>query len=187
MSGEKKRYPRRAALEVAREMCRMLKPVTDRLVVAGSLRRMKDEVGDVEILYIPQFENRPLDMFTRKNFDIASELLDRLVAEGKLEMRMKANGQRTWGNMNKLAVHTATGIPVDFFRADENNWYNYLVCRTGSMETNKRIAEAAIAKRLKWMPYGAGFMDWGDNTIRVEKEEDVFSIVGLDYLEPKDR
>lgn len=187
MSEEGKRYPRALALEAARDLCRALKPVTARLIVAGSLRRMLDEVGDVDIVYIPQFENRPVDMFERGDFDLAGELLDRMLAEGILSKRQDADGRTTWGDRNKFAIHKATGMPVDFFRTSEESFANYVVCRTGSVESNKRIANAALAKGLRWLPYGSGFMDHYDRLIRVEKEEDAFTLVGLPYLEPKDR
>ena len=47
-------FPRAVAIQVARELCEALKPHCERLIVAGSLRRGKQEVGDVEILYIPK-------------------------------------------------------------------------------------------------------------------------------------
>ncbi len=181
------KHPRAAALQVARELCRVLKPVTQRLIVAGSLRRRKEVVGDVEILYIPEIDFVRDGLFDEKEIDRAAEMLKELVDLGTLSMRPGANGQFTWGNLNKYAIHTASGIPVDFFKADEGNWWNYLVCRTGGMENNKRIATAALAKGLKWEPYGSGFRDGDGRLIRVEKEEDIFEILGLPYLEPKDR
>jgi len=54
----KVKYPRMAALSVAKELCDLLKPVTQRLIVAGSLRRRKEQVGDVEIVFIPKWEHR---------------------------------------------------------------------------------------------------------------------------------
>lgn len=182
----KVKFPASAALAVAKELCSALKPVTNRLNVAGSLRRRKTAVGDVEILYVPQFENRPVNLFDRQDFDLAGELLQRMVADGTLKMRPNVNGSFTWGNLNKLAIHTASGIPVDFFRASDENWFNYLVCRTGSMESNMRIANAAIARGMKWKPYGCGFEKDGQ-ILRVEKEEDAFELVGLDYRQPWER
>ncbi len=49
----KTKYPRADAIAVARELCAVLKPVAARIIVAGSLRRQRPMVGDVEILYIP--------------------------------------------------------------------------------------------------------------------------------------
>lgn len=41
MSDEKRRWPRSIAVGVARELCSVLNPLCERLIVAGSLRRGK--------------------------------------------------------------------------------------------------------------------------------------------------
>ena len=48
----KPRFARHVALTVANELLEILKPVCDRVIIAGSLRRGKQWVGDMEILYI---------------------------------------------------------------------------------------------------------------------------------------
>ena len=58
----KTRFPRAAAIAVARELCEALKPHCERLIVAGSLRRMKQQVGDVEIVYIPKIRKYQIDL-----------------------------------------------------------------------------------------------------------------------------
>lgn len=192
MSEAKQRYPRALACRVARELCAALEPVTCRLIVAGSLRRRKPDVGDVEILFIPRRgpAARPSDFFARPNVDLAAELLDRLLQTGCLAQRLSVRGLPAWGPSNKLAVHVATGMPVDFFTATEENWFNYLVCRTGSAETNRRIAMAAQAHGIKWNPYGAGFEipnGLASRVHRVTSEQEVFARVKLPYLEPWQR
>ena len=52
------RYPRAQALSVVREVLPLFQPSTSRLVIAGSLRRGRHDVGDIEIVYIPRTENR---------------------------------------------------------------------------------------------------------------------------------
>jgi DNA polymerase (family 10) len=177
---EKRRYPRAEAIRVASELCVQLRPVTDRLIVAGSLRRRKEVVGDVEILYVPRREARPHDLFSAGYFDLAEERIAQLLGDGALNKRLSKIGTPAWGAWNKLAVHRS-GIPVDLFAATEANWWNYLVCRTGPAVSNARIAAAAIARGWKWNPYGAGFTR---GTYVVTSEEDVFRFVGLPFVEP---
>ena len=57
----KKRFPRHEALAVADELVAALLPYVDRIVIAGSLRRRKPGVGDIEIMYIPTIEERKDD------------------------------------------------------------------------------------------------------------------------------
>ena len=184
----KPRFPRAAALAVARDLCGILSPVTERLIVAGSLRRRKPDVGDVEIVYIPHTEKRPVDLFRDADADLASDMLDSMLRDGILTKRPNALGCNIWGCKNKLAIHKATGIPIDFFAANETSWYNYLVCRTGPTALNTRIASSAQAQGYQWNPYSCGFTCLKTGTIHiVESEKDVFEFVGLQYLEPWER
>lgn len=184
----KQKYPAEAALAVARELCRHLKPITARLICAGSLRRRKPEVGDVELLYIPQRGH--VDdgtLWGSEGGNLVNAKLDDLIRSGVIAKRENTNGGTSWGKLNKLAVHVASGIPVDFFEATEINWYNYLVCRTGPAESNTRIASAAIARGCKWHPYNSGFTDATGSMQRMDSEAAVFQFAGLPYREPWDR
>ena len=87
MSSDKKRWPRLEAEAVARELAWMLAGVCDRVVVAGSLRRGKALVGDVEMLYIPRYQARAFDMFTDRMEDLAAERIGELVRDGVLFKR----------------------------------------------------------------------------------------------------
>lgn len=193
---DKRKFPRAEAVAVAKELCDLLKPKCERLIVAGSLRRRRELVGDVEILYIPKFEAAEIpseDMFkppTTKRVDQVDALLDWLLEQGVIRQRETARGSTTWGEHNKLALHVGSGIPVDFFASSEASWFNYLVCRTGGAENNVRIASAAKAKGWHWNPYGPGFSrpsGLGGEHFAVKSERDVFEFVGLPYLEPWER
>jgi DNA polymerase/3'-5' exonuclease PolX len=182
----KVKYPRAEALKVAKELCE-LQRLCERLVCAGSLRRRKLEVGDVEILFIPKFTTVPDGLFDSKQLNLVDVALEEMLKEGILAKRKNVNGSMMWGEKNKLAVHVASGIPVDFFAATEENWFNYLVCRTGGAENNRQIAVAANAKGWKWNPYGTGFTDERGQIVPVFSEREVFELVGLPYKEPWER
>lgn len=172
---------------MAREIVQLLQPHCDRLVVAGSLRRRKALVGDVEILYIPKFTTVPDGLFDSKQFNYSDHALEQMLQSGVIAKRKNVNGSEMWGEKNKLAVHVRSGIPIDFFSARESNWFNYLVCRTGGAESNTEIASAARAKGWKWHPYGQGFTDQHGCIHVVNSEQDVFSLAGLPYKEPWER
>jgi DNA polymerase/3'-5' exonuclease PolX len=186
---DKKKFIWYMARDVAREMCDYLRPVTERLIVAGSLRRRNPLVGDVEILYVPKRgPGVRTDMFQMAKAQNLTDLaLEQLIARGIITKRPNRNGAEAWGSKNKLAVHVATGIPVDFFSTEPSFWFNYLVCRTGPAESNMRIAAAAKRKGWKWNPYRAGFTDDHGEIVQVKAERDVFEFVGLPYREPCDR
>jgi DNA polymerase/3'-5' exonuclease PolX len=187
MGGDIK-YPREAALAVARELCAALKPVTTKLMVAGSLRRRKAAVGDVEIIYLGRsgFQPDPNDLLGHQiQTNLADQVINEWVAAGMLSKRPNKNGGFSWGGQNKLAVHAASGIPVDFFQTSPSGWWSLVVCRTGSAANNERICNAAIARGLRWNPYH-GFEDRRSGALLhvARSEQDVFARVGLAYVEP---
>ena len=188
------RYPRAIALQPAREICRALQPVCERLIVAGSLRRGKPEVKDVEILYIPRRAIRtdPDDFFSLKDVSLADEALDNLITRGILRQRRNARGSVVYGPRNKLALHRFTGVPVDLFSTTEESWFNYLVCRTGPAELNVLIARRAQERGWTWKPYSKGFLRTDPLTqmeewFTVTSEADVFTFVRLPFLPPSQR
>lgn len=185
----KTKYPRALALDVTRAILEEIGEGCERIIVAGSLRRRKQEVGDIEILYIPLTEERPSpgDMFRMAKVDLVDVAVRAMIDAGMLELRKGENGHTAYGPKNKLLTHVATGIPVDLFATVETSWYNYLVCRTGSKENNMAIARAAQDMGWRWNPYGSGFSGAAGAVHTVTKEEDVFAFVGLPYKEPWDR
>jgi DNA polymerase/3'-5' exonuclease PolX len=184
-----KRYPWGDAMEVAEEIRSAIEPACARIEIAGSLRRHKADVGDIEILYIPKMREQddPGKLFEKRTVNLADDMIRALISGRILECRLNSKGSRVYGEKNKLMRHVASGIPVDLFATTPEAWWNYLVCRTGPAALNKRICNAAIAKGWHWMPYGVGFqrIDEPDHVVRSER--DVFDFVALPYLEPEER
>lgn len=192
---DKVKHPAARALAVAERIVEALKPVCSRIEIAGSIRRQKPEVGDIEIVYIPKttLVKDPQDLFGDRQISVnATDIIIKdLIDQGKLEKRTNVNGSETWGEWNKLAKAVKTGIPVDLFATTEVAWWSYLVCRTGSALMNTKIAAEAQRKGYQWHPNSYGFEgvrpDRHGERIQVKSEREVFEFVGLPYLEPKDR
>lgn len=192
MAAAKRKFPRADAIAAAKDLVAHLNPHCARLVVAGSLRRRKQSVGDIEILYIPQFASARDGLFDTKQIDLAEAELQRLLGGGTIRKRPTASPggrppRESWGPKNKHGVHVASGIPVDFFLARSSNWWNYLVCRTGGAQNNIEISSAAQRKGWKWHPYSEGFTDRYGLTVPAASEREVFELAGLKYLEPWER
>ncbi len=191
---DKTKFPAAMARSVADSLVQWLADacLPGRCVVAGSLRRGRPEVGDIEILYIPRVEIAPVEgRLFAEPVNLVEQRLAGALEGGWLQKRINRAGFETWGDQIKLARHVESGVPVDFFTATAENWSNYLVCRTGPRESNEAIARAAQARGLKWKPYTAGFC-WADDpnehvVQRVFGERGVFEIVGLPFLPPHKR
>lgn len=194
---EKRKFPRAAALTVVRELLVELQPACEKVVVAGSLRRRKQQVGDIEFVYVPRMVKMadPEDFFGKQiTVNAVDVLLAKWIAEGTIGRRLNAKGSTMWGEQNKFAVHCASEIPLDFFASDHSRFFNMLVCRTGGAATNVAICEGAQDRGWKWNPYGEGFTrkpssagpDYHD-VATVRSEQEAFQMAGLAYLEPWER
>lgn len=193
---EKAKFPLKLARGLATKIVEFLEPHTERILIAGSIRREKPLVGDIEILYIPKWQDvpDPNDLFGESK-PIKVECVDEALKD-KFEAGILARRENCgWGEKNKHAVHVPTGIPIDFFATDILCWHNYLVCRTGPGESNVNIASLAKKKGWRWQPYGRGFValdrmgqpDEKEGFHPVSSEAAVFSFVGLECPAPKDR
>lgn len=184
---DKTKFPRREALEVAEEIYSLLEAWCVRCKVAGSLRRRKPTVGDIEFLLIGKKLTRRKDLLENEEYNAALFRLDELVDQQVIRPRPNVKGSVSWGEKNRLAFHVETLIPIDFFIATEESWWNMLVCRTGGAINNTRLAEAYRRRGLKWHPYSPGYTDFRGNSYENHSEEDVYRNAGLRYLHPQDR
>jgi DNA polymerase/3'-5' exonuclease PolX len=165
------------AKAIAEELKVLLEPSCHRIEIAGSIRRQKREVGDIELLCIPRFVD---------GVDQLDRMTVTLVARGLLDFRRNRLGNRVYGPKNKLMVHLPSGIGVDIFSTTLQCWPVSLVVRTGGKKTNKRIATAALRRGYRFRAYGSGFSTpQGDVVCKSERE--VFEAVGLTYLQPWER
>jgi hypothetical protein len=121
-------WPTDLARRVGDELVAALEPSCERVCIAGSLRRNKPEVGDIEILYVPRIGQirRPGALFTEPG-SLADDLLEQWLVSGVLAKRLNKNGRPVWGPLNKLARHSSSGISVDFFATTPNRWFVSLV------------------------------------------------------------
>ena len=162
---------------IANELRILLEPACERITVAGSIRRRKPEVGDIEVLAIPKYV-ATVDQLDRE--------IGALMVQGILGFRLNKLGSRGYGPKNKLLVHQESGIGLDVFSTTEECWAVSLVVRTGGERTNKEIASRALERGMRFRAYGDGF-DTPDGHLRCNSEQEVFQAVGLRYLPPERR
>ena len=188
---EKQKVSADVAFAIAQKFATFLRPRCEKIIIAGSLRRRRALVGDIEILYVPKYvrEPDPGDLFGATTLVNTTEVaIDSLLDAGVLGKRRKCDGTLTWGAENKLGVHLESGIAVDLFATTHEKWFNALVVRTGPKASNQEIASAAIARGWRWNAYGAGFTRENPSGAHVvSSEQDAFSFVGLPYKEPWNR
>src|SRR5664280_839045 len=132
-----------------------------RVEIAGSIRRRKETVGDIDVLVTTR---NPLEV---SEFFISMDLVDDVIVSGptKSTVRLKESG-----------------IDVDLRVFDDESFGSAMMYFTGSKETNVELRRIAIAKGLKLNEYGVFN---GDQLIAGRTEEDVFKSLGMKYIEPE--
>ena len=185
---EKQRWPASIARPIANELIAKLQPRCQRICIAGSLRRGKTEVGDIEILYVPRMAQArmPNELFPRTS-SLADELFEQWLAQDFIRKRPNMNGATTWGDKNKLAVHGSSWIPVDFFATTPDCWFVALVMRTGPKELNTTLAASALRQGMQLHTYGVLEVTATGELIIPRSEREVFARLGVPYREPPQR
>jgi len=143
-----------------------------RVEVAGSIRRHKATVNDIDIVIQPK-SNSWLQLIKaiRREFDAITE----------------KQGQKLATLYVPFASMQDQGLlQVDLYRASRSTWGILLLIRTGSAEHNIYLAKLAIRKGYR-LAYSKGLLNEGGEVIASETERDVFQALGLDYIPPEER
>ena len=171
------------AAEVAEDLIRLLGPDCDRIEIAGSVRRCKPNVGDIELLVIPK--TAPTDTLWLDRTPLDKRILEFMV-DGILDYRLNKKGIRTYGRLNKLLIHVPSGIGVDLFSTTAENWGMSLVVRTGPAEFCVKMMSRFRALGLKGHAYG-GVEDPLGTQLPCPTEEEVFRLARCSYIPPEKR
>ncbi len=178
------------ALAIAQHTIDPLESSCTQIVVAGSLRRGKPEVGDIEIVAVPRIErvsNAAFDLFgtaTEAENNLLEMRIGELVASAELELdtQLRRNGA-------KYKRFRAQGIAIDLFIAQEMNYGNILAIRTGNAE----FSHALVTPRRQGglMPgnlrQAEGYLWHGEERIDCPTEEAFFEALGVRWAEPRMR
>lgn len=186
------------ALAVAKALVEHLRPGFVRVEIAGSIRRNKPEVKDIEIVAVPDLNPlpRPVAVFGQPIPKWHKTILDRMLAEmvEAGSIRIEKNGERYKKFWLKYA-----GLSVDLFLVlPPAAWGVQLVIRTGPADFSHWIVSRR--KRGGALPNGHRVQDgavWeGEReekdlsaSVRVgfEEERDFLEFLQLGWLEPGER
>jgi DNA polymerase/3'-5' exonuclease PolX len=149
---------------IADKYVEILRPYCLRIEVAGSVRREKPEVKDIEIVAIP----------------IA--LIGFSNEVNKLE---KVKGKSTGKYTQRILPE---GIKLDLFMANIRNWGLIFAIRTGSAEFSHKVLARGWVKKGYHSVGGMLYRDEGEideEEIEVREEQDLFDLIGVPYIEPK--
>ncbi|WUI03058.1 DNA polymerase/3'-5' exonuclease PolX [Spirillospora sp. NBC_00431] len=152
-----------AAASVADEIVAALSalPQVERCAHAGSLRRMRETIGDVDVLAASRDPHPIMEALTALPF----------VAE------VIAGGDK------KTSIRTAKGLQVDLRVVPPESWGAALQYFTGSQAHNIRTREIAVKAGLKLSEYGLFDAESGELIVSATEEE-VYERLGLPWVHP---
>jgi DNA polymerase (family 10) len=146
------------ALRTATAMVDALTPLSQRCAYAGSLRRWRETIGDIDILAAAH-DSAPL-------------------------MAAFSAGQEVVGSgPAKTTIRTASGLTADLRVVPLDAWGAALQYFTGSTAHNVAIRQVAIRQKLKLSEYGL-FEAETDRLIVSRTEEEVYARLGLAWIPP---
>lgn len=175
--------PLREAFERADALRNDLMPYCDRIEIAGSIRRAKPWVNDIEIVCIPKEEPSPTasgDLFGEP----AAKVMGSVRVRGFLMVVHKyaatiVKGKPATGRYVQFLART--GVKVDLFMARPDNWGYLLAIRTGSQEYSKGLA-------IRWSGMGYkgedGMLTYRGEAVPLREERDLFKLLGIPWVEP---
>jgi DNA polymerase (family 10) len=163
-SGPSKRTVLHHALKVGEELVAELRahPAADKVELAGSARRMTETVKDLDIIAT------------------ASDP----AALAQAAARLPQVEQASTPGENAVRLKTHTGLHVDLRIVEPDQFGNVLQHLTGSKQHNMALRDYAVRKGLHVSEYGIKD-DVTGITHRCASEQEVYALLGMDYIEPE--
>lgn len=151
------------ATELAEQLVAVLSavPGCTRCAYAGSLRRMRETVGDIDVLATAE-DSAPL-MAALTGLPSVAEVIG--------------------SGSTKTSVRTTQGVQVDLRVLPEEDWGAALVYFTGSKAHNIKLRTMAVRAGLKLSEYGLFEVDGGAKVVS-ETEDEVYAALGLPWIPP---
>jgi len=152
------------AQKIAAEVIKRLSAYCQKIETAGSIRRRKAIVHDIDIVLIP---SDPWNL-EAEVLALARPFLPKLSGE-------------------KLKRFDFNGAQIDLYYATVQTWATLLLIRTGSKENNIRLCSRA--KEMGWhlAASGEGLFDEAGKRIAGDTEESIYQALGLPFQRPEER
>ena len=167
------KVPYKVAAEFAGEIIEKLSPYCERIAFAGSLRRQRAQIGDVEIVALPR---RAVDLFGQVDLKRPSAL-DRGLASMGVHLTKD-------GPLYKQFC--TVGLNVDLFLpASAAHWGCIYTIRTGSQEFNMWLMNVASPRARVRFESGRLLERVSGRVVETPEEVDVFKALGLPFVLPQ--
>jgi DNA polymerase/3'-5' exonuclease PolX len=190
------RVPLAEATRAAEQLATVLGLGCSRITIAGSIRRLRPDVGDIELVAVPRVHTETLreGLFETRELlvDELQVVLDTLLMDGTLAAH-PMDPKR--GARYSKWLHVASGIQLDLFSARPETYGLALLIRTGSADYSHRFVTQIRGRG--WHVGGGMELHRGPlacadriapcEAVPTPEEADVYRHVRLTFIEPEDR
>jgi DNA polymerase (family 10) len=158
-----KRIPLGKALPFAQELTAYLKQAegVEKVEIAGSLRRMRPTVGDIDILAAAKDSSQAIDAFVKRK-DVTN---------------IRGSGG------TKASVEFSNGLQAQLWVHPPDHWGTALLYATGSKDHSVRLREYALKKGFSLSEHSLKREDGSEVFCKTEQE--VYKTLGLPYIPPE--
>ena len=179
----------RAQREAA-DMLERIRPHVVRAEVAGSVRRQRPLVHDVDLVV----ELDPADPWVMRRIEqVLADVLAGDGASGHLRYRLVREGPSIVSFVQEAKdAHTQGWVPfgpaLDLYIATPETWGITLLIRTGSAAHNVKLTQVAyrMLPTCK-LAVSRGLVDLHGRVKASRTEEEIFAALGIEYVEPAKR
>ena len=164
-------FPYSEGKAIADSLVELLNPFVERLEIAGSIRRNKETIGDIELVAIPKPYKTGL----------FEDGLARVVNQWP---RLK--GELEYGVCKYTQRVLPQGINLDLFFATKINWGLIFLIRTGDWQFSKKFIGLLLPQK-GYKSEGGYLKDSYNRIVQTPEEIDLFKFAGIEYIQPENR
>lgn len=175
-----RKIPRSEIVEIDKYLGKIIGSLGDDVfhVICGSYRREKPESNDIDVLITTKNSSKSKSKTDPLPLVISALKKDKFIVDDiSPDYTMKYMG---YCKYDKLVRR------IDIRFIAHESFYTAIVYFTGDGEFNKMMRRLAIALGYKLNEYGI-YRIGSDKSLKIGSEKDVFHILGMEYVEPKDR
>ena len=164
--------PLNQSVKLAEKIKAELAPFCERIEIAGSIRRRRPFVNDIDLVVLP---------FADQVNALRARVHERTspVKDGPVEIVVRLI------NGFQLDLWIAERPKKDLFSETQTNFGSILLCRTGSVQHNIYLGSVAEKLGRRWNPHHGVFES--GRCLASATEEEIFKALGLEFVPPEDR
>ncbi len=172
------------ALTIAQDVVDTLTPACRTIEIAGSVRRQKAVVGDIEIVALPLFA-ASIDLFgAEEQYSALEDRIGKLLkcSDLTLDKMLRRNGPL-------YKRFTRGSVSVDLFVAQQGNYGNILALRTGDAAFSRALVTERRYGGLmpSYLKQRDGFLWYGGERLNCPDELTYFTYMDMGWIDPPER